>query len=134
MVSDSLVWHPIKYKVLFGNESDNEYRARFNVIKNEATLMSDNEIKQRVVEAIDEYFSYMEAGEKFFFTQLSTFIHERLGNNIGTIVIVPQYNNNKFGNLFEIACDENEILLSSASIDDITIISKITANNIKIGE
>ena len=134
MVSDSLVWHPIKYKVLFGNESDNEYRARFNVIKNEATLMSDNEIKQRVVEAIDEYFSYMEAGEKFFFTQLSTFIHERLGNNIGTIVIVPQYNNNKFGNLFEIACDENEILLSSASIDDITIISKITTNNIKIGE
>ena len=41
--------------------------------------------------------------------------------------------NNKFGNLFEIACSDDEILLSTASIDDINIISKITANNTKIG-
>ena len=133
MVSDSLVWHPIKYKLLFGNESNSEYKAKFNVIKNEFTTMSDNEVKQAVVEAIDDYFSYMEAGEKFFFTQLSTYIHERLGNNIGTVVIVPQYSDNKFGNLFEIVCADDEILLSTASIDDINIISKITANNTKIG-
>lgn len=133
MVSDSLVWHPIKYKLLFGNEADSEYKAKFNVIKNEFTTMSDNEVKQAVVEAIDTYFSSMEAGEKFFFTQLSTYIHERLGNNIGTVVIVPQYSDNKFGNLFEIACSDDEILLSTASIDDINIISKITANNTKIG-
>ena len=133
MVSDSLVWHPIKYKLLFGNEANSEYKAKFNVIKNEFTTMSDNEVKQAVVEAIDDYFSYMEAGEKFFFTQLSTYIHERLGNNIGTVVIVPQYSDNKFGNLFEIVCADDEILLSTASIDDINIISKITANNTKIG-
>lgn len=133
MVSDSLVWHPIKYKLLFGNEAGSEYKAKFNVIKNEFTTMSDNEVKQAVVEAIDDYFSYMEAGEKFFFTKLSTYIHERLGNNIGTVVIVPQYSDNKFGHLFEIICDDDEILLSTASIDDINIITKITANNTKIG-
>lgn len=133
MVSDSIVWHPIKYKLLFGNESGSEYRAKFSVIKSDSSTLSDNEIKQRIVEAIDTYFASMEAGEKFFFTQLSTYIHEVLGSNIGTIVIVPQYSNNKFGNLFEISCDEDEILLSSASLDDITIISKITNNNIRIG-
>jgi hypothetical protein len=119
--------------LLFGNEANSEYKAKFNVIKNEFTTMSDNEVKQAVVEAIDDYFSFMEAGEKFFFTQLSTYIHERLGNNIGTVVIVPQYSDNKFGNLFEIVCADDEILLSTASIDDINIISKITANNTKIG-
>ena len=133
MVSDSLVWHPIRYKLLFGNECGNEFKAKFNVIKNEFTTMSDNEIKQYVVQAIDDYFAAMESGEKFFFTQLSTYIHERLGNNIGTIVIVPQYSDNKFGNLFEIECAEDEILLSTASIDDINIITKITTNNTKIG-
>lgn len=133
MVSDSIVWHPIKYKLLFGNEAGSEYRAKFSVIKSETSTLSDNEIKQRIVEAIDTYFASMEAGEKFFFTQLSTYIHEVLGTNIGTIVIVPQYSDNKFGNLFEISCDSDEILLSSASLDDITIISKITNNNIRIG-
>ena len=42
--------------------------------------------------------------------------------------------NDKFGNLFEIECEEDEILLSSASIDDVQIITKITEHNIRIGE
>jgi len=132
MVSDTLVWHPIKYKILFGNEASSEYKASFNVIKNPASTMSDNEIKQQVVMAIDDYFSFMETGSTFFFTQLSTYIHERLGGNIGTIVIVPKNADDKFGTLFEIACEDDEILLSSASIDDIQIISRITANNIRM--
>ena len=134
MVSDTIVWHPIKYKLLFGNEADNEYKANFRVIKNENTTMSDNEIKQQVIEAIDEYFDSMEAGEKFFFTQLSTYIHEKLNTNIGTVLIVPAFADDKFGNLFEINCEEDEILLSSATIDNVQIISRITDHNIRIGE
>ena len=49
------------------------------------------------------------------------------------MVIVPLYANDKFGNLFEINCDEDEIMLSSATIDDVQIISKITQSTIKIG-
>ena len=134
MVSDTIVWHPVKYKLLFGNEADNEYKANFRVIKNENSVMSDNEIKQQIIEAIDSYFSSMKAGEKFFFTQLSTYIHERLGTNIGTVLIVPSFAEDKFGNLFEINCEEDEILLSSATIDNVQIISRITDNNIRIGE
>ena len=133
MVSDTIVWHPVKYKLLFGNEANNEFKANFRVIKNDNTTMSDNEIKQQVIEAIDEYFASMEAGEKFFFTQLSAFIHNKLNTNIGTVVIVPSFANDKFGNLFEINCEEDEILLSSATIDNVQIISKITDNNIRIG-
>ena len=134
MVSDTMVWHPISYKVLFGNEADNEYKANFRVIKNETTTLSDNEIKQLVIQYVDEFFAKMEAGQKFFFTQLSTYVHQNLYQHIGTIVIVPTYSDDKFGNLFEIACDEDKILLSSASIDDVQIITKITDHNIRIGE
>lgn len=133
MVSDTVVWHPIKYKLLFGNYSDDEMKANFRIIKNENTSYSDNEIKQQVLQAIDNYFSNMNPGEKFYFTKLSTYIHQQLSDNIGTIVIVPSYNDDKFGNLFEISCDNDEILLSSATLDNIQIISKITDHNIRIG-
>ena len=49
-------------------------------------------------------------------------------------VLPSAYSNDKFGNLFESECEEDEILLSSASIDDVQIITKITEHNIRIGE
>ena len=134
MISDTMIWHPISYKLLFGNTANDELRAVFKVIKNENTTLSDNEIKQEVVEAIDEFFNNMTAGETFFFTQLSSFIHNKLGNNIGTVLLVPTYNNGKFGNLFEVTCEPDEILLSGATIDDIQIITKITDYNIRISQ
>ena len=134
MMSDTMIWHPISYKLLFGNQASEEVKGIFKIIKNDNTTLSDNEIKQQVVKAIDEYFSNMEPGETFYFTQLSSYIHKKLGNNINTPLLVPTYNDEKFGNLFEIHCEPDEILLSSASIDDIQIISKITDYNIRISQ
>lgn len=133
MISDSMVWHPIRYKVLFGNQSSNEYRASFRVIKSDTTVLSDNEIKKRVIDYIDEYFSTMDSGKKFYFTKLNAYVEDKMGDNINSFVIVPLYSDDKFGNLFEINCEEDEIMLSSATIDDVQIISKITQSTIKIG-
>lgn len=133
MLSDSLVYHPIKYKVLFGNYSDNEYRASFRVIKSKSTTLSDNEIKKQVIDYIDEYFKNMDSGQTFYFIKLSSYIDSKMNGNISSIVIVPMYSNNKFGNLFEINCEEDDILISSATIDDVQIITNITQSNIKIG-
>ena len=134
MISDSMVWHPISFKLLFGSQANEELRAIIKVIKNDNTILSDNEIKQEVVEAIDEFFSQMTAGETFYFTKLSSFIHKKLGNNINTPLLVPTFTNENFGDLFEIKCDPEEILLSCATIDDIQIISKITDYNIRISQ
>lgn len=133
MISDSMVWHPIKYKLLFGNQSDNEFKASFRVVKSDTTILSDNEIKKRIIDYIDEYFSKMDSGKKFFFTKLNAYVEGKMGDNISSFVIVPLYSNDKFGNLFEINCEEDEIMLSSATIDDVQIISKITQSTIKIG-
>ena len=134
MISDTMVWHSISYKVLFGSQASNELKALFKVIKNDNTVLSDNEIKQLVVKYIDQYFASMQPGETFFFTQLSSYIHSKLGDNIGTVLLVPTYNDEKFGNLFEIQCNPDEILLSGATIDDVQIISKITDYNIRIAQ
>ena len=134
MISDTLVWHSISYKVLFGTQASEELRAIFKVVKNDETILSDNEIKQKIIQVIDEYFSSMKPGETFFFTQLSSYIHNKLGNNIGTVLLVPTYNDEKFGNLFEIQCEPDEILISGASIEDIQIISRITDYNIRISQ
>lgn len=134
MVSDELVWHPVKYKLLFGNGAEDELKANFRVIKKSTTTMSDNEIKQQVIIAIDEFFANMTVGTKFYFTNLSSYIETKLNTAIDTVLIVPSYNNDKFGNLFEILCDDDEILLSSATIDNVQIISKITAHNLRIGQ
>ena len=134
MLSDSMIWHPISFKLLFGSQANEELRGLFKIIKNDNTILSDNEIKQEVVEAIDEFFSQMSAGETFYFTQLSSYIHKKLGNNINTPLLVPTYSNENFGDLFEIKCEPDEILLSCATIDDIQIISKITDYNIRIAQ
>lgn len=133
MATDMLVWHPVKYRLLFGRESENKFRCSFKVIKNKNTTYSDNEIKKMVVESIDEYFKTMKVGEKYYFTNLNAFVKNHLGVCIDSFVPVPSNEENKFGNLFEIMCGNDEILLSTASIDDIQIIDKLTDYNINIG-
>ena len=132
MISDSIIWHPIQYKLIFGSYAKPELRCKFAVVKGD-TPISDNELKQYVIKYINEYFSTFDANQKFYFTNLSTYIKNNLGSMINIIVPVPTYNNEKFGNLFEIDAEENEILLSCATVDDIQIISATTKSNIKIG-
>ena len=130
MISDSIVWHPVNYKLIFGQTADTDTHCIFKVIKTD-DLLSDNEVKKAVIQLIDNYFTTMEAGETFYFTQLSTYIELNLQDMIKTCVIVPTDTANKFGTLFQIKCTDNEILLSSATLDDVQIISTITKENIR---
>lgn len=132
MISDSIVWHPVNYKLIFGQTADTDTHCIFKVIKQD-DLLSDNEVKKAVVQLIDNYFTTMEAGETFYFTQLSTYIELNLQEMIKTCVIVPTDTSSKFGNLFQIKCSDNEILLSSATLDDVQIIKTITKENIRAG-
>ena len=131
MISDTMVWHPVTYKLVFGQNADTDTHCIFKVIKTD-NLLSDNEVKKSVIQLIDDYFKTMEAGETFYFTQLSTYIELNLADMIKTCVIVPTDTANKFGNLFQIKCSDNEILLSSATLDDVQIISTITSDNIRV--
>jgi len=125
--SDTLLFKSAKFKRLFGDDAEPEYRAKFRVVKLNDTV-SDNEIKTQVKNAIDEYFdtSNWDFGETFYFTELSTYIHNRLRGNIGSIVILPKNTAGKFGDMFSVRPDPDELFLSTAKTIDIEIISNIS--------
>ena len=96
--------------------------------------LSDNEIKSRVLMALDEYFDPIgwEFGETFYYTELAAFIHKKLAGNISSVVIVPTVEAARFGNLFQITPNEDEIFYHVATADNIELITTITDTNIRI--
>jgi hypothetical protein len=52
--------------------------------------------------------------------------------NISSIVIVPNSSSQVYGSLQQITSAPNEILISCATVDDIQIISSITASQLNL--
>jgi hypothetical protein len=131
-ISDEIVYHPAKYKPLFGNNAAASLQATFKVVKNSGVVISDNDIKSSVVTAINEFFAIenWEFGDTFYFGELSAYVIQQLSPNIVNLVIVPKQLNLAFGSLFEISSNSDELLISSATVNDIEIISEITAARI----
>lgn len=135
MMTDELIFHPVKFKPLFGALSDPEFQATFKVVKNSKSRNTDNEIKSKVIAAVDEFFApgNFDFGEVFYFTELATFIHNKLDGDINSVVIVPTSTDGRFGTLFQVEPNRNEVVTSVATVNDIVVISEITDKNIRIG-
>jgi hypothetical protein len=135
MMTDEVIFHPAKFKPLFGSLSDPEFQATFKVVKNAKSRNTDNEIKSKVISAIDEFFApgNFDFGEVFYFTELSTFVHNKLDGDINSIVIVPSSTNGRFGTLFQVQPNRDEVVTSVATVNDIVVINEITDKNIRIG-
>ncbi len=133
-ISDSIIYNPAVFKPLFGNKADAALRATFKVIKNPNVNVSDNEIKSQVIAAINNYFDInnWDFGETFYFSELSAYLHTTLVPNVSSIVIVPANTGSQFGTLYQIDADPDEILISAATVDNVQIISAITAAQLNI--
>jgi hypothetical protein len=131
-MSDEIIYHPVKYKVLFGSNASLNLRASFKVIKNPEQLISDNEIRTSVLSAINEFFSVenWDFGDSFHFSELVTYIMNKTTPYLVNIVIVPRQPDLHFGSLFEIKAESDQIFINGATTDDIEVISAITASNI----
>jgi hypothetical protein len=97
--------------------------------------MTDNEIKTQVIGAINVYFdpSNWDFGDTFYFSELSAYLHSTLAPNIGSIVILPADNTLVFGNYFQINAEPWEIITSAATVNDITVVSAVTAAHLNLG-
>ena len=126
--SDTIVYKSAKFKRLFGADAEESTRAKFRVVKLAGSSLSDNEIKTKVIQSFNKYFDVnnWEFGENFYFTELSSYVHQQLSGIIGSIVIVPKNNSGTFGDLFQIKAEPNEFFVSTAKVSDIEIIDKIT--------
>jgi hypothetical protein len=127
-MTDQMIWHPVRYKVLFGSQAAPEYQAKFKVVKTPGTTVTDNEIKSFVINAVNSYFALenWDFGQSFYFTELAAYIHQQLATIVGSIVITPLNAQAKFGDLFEITCDSDEIFISGARVTDVQIVTALT--------
>ena len=132
-VSDEIIFHPVNYKVLFGSSASIEVQASFKVIKTPGKVVSDNDIKARVITAINQFFELenWDFGDTFYFTELATYVMNNLAPDISNFVIVPRQSGLNFGSLFEIKSASDQLFINGATVDDIEIISNITPSNIK---
>jgi hypothetical protein len=132
-ISDEIVYHPAKYKVLFGPTSTIDVQATFKVVKNSEIVISDNDVKSRVLSAINEFFSIenWEFGDNFYFSELLTYVMNRIAPNIVNFLVVPKKSDLTFGSLYEIRSEKDQIFINGATIDDIEIISAVTASKLK---
>jgi len=132
-ISDEIIYHPVSYTVLFGSTAIPELQATFKVIKNPEQVVSDNDIKSRVITAINQFFAIdnWNFGDYFYFTELSTYVINSLAPDIVSFVIVPTQSGLNFGSLFEITANSDQLFISGATVNDIEIISGITTTNIK---
>lgn len=124
-VSDSIVFHPINYKVIFGKGSDFRNKVIIRVTKSDGTRVSDAEISSRVIESINSYFAVdnWDFGETFFFTDMAAWVHKQLGGIISSIALVPRQRGLTSNDLFQIRCEDSELLISSATVNDVEIIT-----------
>ena len=127
MLSDTLVWRPARFKYLFGSQAIPELQGRFLVVKNPASNLTDNDVKQRVLEAVDEYFNIdrWSFGSSFYFSDLSAYIHRQLASNILSVVITST-TGFSFGQMAQARCEPHELFISNARIEDIQVVQNLS--------
>lgn len=134
MMTDTVVMHSGKFKLLFGSIADPQLRAKFKVVRNPSSSLSSERIKEEILYVINKYFELenWDFGRPFHATELIGLIHQRLPADILSVVLVPQYSSNSFGDLFIVPCGHDEILTSCATITDIEMVSTLTNSNMRV--
>jgi len=132
-ISDEIIYHPVKYKILFGSKSETSLQAVFKIVKNTERVVNDNDLKSRVITAINQFFNLdnWEFGETFYWSEMSAYIMKELSPDLSSIIIVPRASTSAFGSLYEVKSEADEIFISSATVDDVEVISAITADRIR---
>lgn len=133
-ISDAIVYNSGTFKVLFGSNASPELQATFKAIKLSTSTISDNELKTRVIQAVDAFFEInnWDFGERFFYTELAAYIHATMSTVLSSIVIVPKQEEAQFGDLFEIVARPTELFLSTATVANVELVSNYTETNLRV--
>ena len=133
MISDLLIFSPAKFRPLFGIKAEPTLRAKFLVVKNPLSLVSDSEIKSQMILNINDYFAVdnWDFGETFYFSELAAFLHAKMSNVISSVHIVPLADNQVYGDLQQIRCLPDEIFTSAATVNDIEVTANLTLTQLR---
>jgi hypothetical protein len=131
--SDAIIYNPVKYKSLFGSKAEAALQATFKVVRSDSTRLTNTQIRNNVINAIDKYFAIenWDFGDTFYFSELAGYLHKELSTDVAAIVIVPKLDTIQFGDFMQIRARADELLISAATVDDIELIDAITASRLK---
>jgi hypothetical protein len=131
-ISDEIIYHPAKYKVLFGNQAPLPLQATFKAVQSASSTASITSLQTRILSAINDFFAIdnWDFGQTFNFGELVAYVMNIMTPDITNFVIVPKSSNSGFGSLFQITCQSNEIFVSGATVNDIQIINSLTASEL----
>jgi len=131
-ISDSIVYHPARYKVLFGAKAPMALQATFKAVQLANSTLSPTGLRTRILTAINDFFAIenWDFGQTFNFGELTAYVMNVMTPDITNFVIVPKSQNSSFGSLFQITCQSNEIFVNGATVSDIQIINSLTATEL----
>jgi hypothetical protein len=134
MLSDSLIPNSVIFKPLFGAKAAPALRATVKVVKAVNTNASNSEIRSAVLSSMNSYFNInnWNFGDTFYFSELSAYLHDQLGEIISSVVLVPNNPTQSFGDLYEIKCAPYEIFQNAATASDIQVIAALTPAELQI--
>ena len=114
--------------------ADYSLQAQFKIVKNPNKTINDNDLKVRIISAINDFFDVAnwDFGDRFYLGELITYITNAVTPDLSNLVIVPRQPTQSFGSLFEIQSANDEIFVSGATVDDIVIVTAITASEIRV--
>jgi hypothetical protein len=86
-----------------------------------------------VVANLDAYFAIAnwDFGDTFYFSELSAYLHQQLGDIVSSVVLVPVNPQKSFGDLYEIRSAPNEIFVNAATVADVVVIEALTSTNLR---
>jgi hypothetical protein len=133
MLSDNVIMNSVTFKPLFGNKATNDLRATIKVIKAANSTASVSEIKNAVVQSLNDYFTIdkWNFGDTFYFSELAAYIHREIGTIVSSVVLVPINPQKAFGDMYEIRSAPNEIFVNAATVADVEVIDALTSTNLR---
>lgn len=133
MISDTVVMHSGKVKLIFGTQAVPELRATFKIVRSGSAKLTGDQIRSKVLDLINQYFSInnWDFGQDFYATELMAVIQSKMPTEIASAVLVPVFPTNYFGDLFFLRSAPDEVFVSCATLGDIEIIEGLDRLTLK---
>ena len=133
MISDNMIINSVDFQPLFGQKAEPALRATIKVIRSANSTASTSTIKNLVVANINAYFDIANwnFGNTFYFSELAGYLHQRIGEIVSSVVLVPLSQQKSFGDLYEIRSAPNQIFVNGATVNDIEVITALTSTNLQ---
>ena len=133
MISDTMIINSVDFQPLFGDKAPVELRATIKVIRAANSVASTSEIKNLVIQNLNNYFTLdkWDFGDTFYFSELAAYLHAEMGGIISSAVLVPLDPEKYFGDLYEIRSAPNQIFVNAATVNNIEVIEALTSTNLR---